>query len=97
MSDAGIDMGTVPELIVAIVTLLTPVGVAFRFVWNKIEARFEKIERELEKCERGRAVKLTVIELLWQAVLRADPESPVLARAKILLDGLKAGEARDGD
>lgn len=75
---------------------LTTIGGAIAFVWNKIERRFEKIECDLGKCEERErqsmsreAVKLTVVELLWQEVMRHAPTSPVLDRAKRLLDDLK--------
>lgn len=71
-------------------------GGGIRFVWNKVEARFQKIETQLEEChqrelqhQERRAVQLTVIELLWQEVKRLAPDAGVLDRAKRLLDGLK--------
>lgn len=60
------------------------------------ERRFTKIEGDLELCEERerqslgrRSVQLTVIELLWQEVMRHAPGSTVLDRAKHLLDELK--------
>lgn len=86
-----------PALITAAVTLLTALGAGARWVWLQIQARFEKIEADLEKCHQRevlsherRAKHLTVIELLWQEVLRLSPKgTKVLGRAKHLLDELK--------
>lgn len=87
-----------PALITAVVTLLTALGAGARWVWLQIQARFEKIEAELEKCHQReassterRAKHLIVIELLWQEVLHLSPQgqNPVLGRAKHLLDELK--------
>lgn len=83
-------------IIVAVGGVLGALGGGIRFVWNKFEARFQKIEAQLEECHQReqahherRAVQLTVIELLWQEVKRLAPDTPVLDRAKRLLDGLK--------
>lgn len=92
-----------PATIGAIAGALVPAGGGIAFVWNKIEARFRKIEGQLDEChtrerqhqarehehQERRAVQLTVIELLWQEVSRLAPETNVLVRAKRLLDGLK--------
>ena len=60
-----------------------------KFVWTKIEKRFDRFETELGACRDRDAVKLTVIELLWQVVQANVPEhNVVLARAKVLLDGM---------
>jgi hypothetical protein len=83
-------------LLTAGVGVLTAAGAAARFLWDKIERRFERIEADLAECRKReidsqerRGVQLTVIELLWREVERALPDSPVLARAKHLLDDLK--------
>lgn len=86
-----------PAIITAMVALLTAIGGAGRFVWLRIEGRFEAIETALEECRKReeasherRLKHLTVIELLWQEVLRLSPKgNKVLGRAKHLLDELK--------
>lgn len=89
----GADLAAV---ITAGVGALTAIGVAVKFVWNKLETRFLFIENELQKCQdkhseekERRGVHLTVIELLWQELTRHDPKSTVLQRAKKLLDEIK--------
>lgn len=84
------------EIITGGVGLLTAIGTAGAFIWNKIEGRFKEIDAKLDECEARerdsldrRAVQLTVIELLWQEVKRHAPASGVLERAKKLLDDLK--------
>lgn len=110
-----------PELITAIVGVLTAIGAGFRFMWTEFKAskaaneasiatlkkenneRLTEIEKQLEECREReqvshlrRAKHLTVIELLWQEVLRLSPrtssrkaKNTVLDRAKHLLDELK--------
>lgn len=98
-------MNDIAGIITAIVALLALLGGGFRFLWNKIEARFCYIESELEKCRRReiasserRSIQVTVIELLWQEVKRHMPDSDVLVRAKKLLDDLKQlGEKTESD
>ena len=82
--------------------VLVAVGGAGRFVWNKIEARFKTIEGELQQCRRRevqsqqrRGIQIAVIELLWLKVKEFDPTAAVLARAKHLLDELKASSQDD--
>ena len=89
-------MSATSELIVAGVTVLGALGATGKFIWNKLEARFDTIEQALEECrlrevsgQERRGALLTVIELLWQEVQHHLPESPVLTRAKKLLDDLK--------
>lgn len=93
--------------------VLTVIGGGMKFVWNKLEARFAKIEKELAECRRRemasiqreadsrvrRAKQITVIELLWQKVKELDPTAVVLERAKHLLDELKesAAPGKDAD
>lgn len=77
---------------------LTLIGAGVRFVWNKIETRFQAIEGELQHCrerelsaQASRGVHIAVIELLWQELKRFAPEpnNDAFARAKKLLDGIK--------
>jgi len=79
-----------------VIALLTTFGGGIVFVWNKVEARLQAIERKLEECERreidsmeSRATMLTVIELLWARVRQTDPNAEVLDRVQKLLDKLK--------
>lgn len=92
---------------------LATIGAGVKFIWDKIEARFTKIEAELAECRarevaaiqrdadsrERRAKQITVIELLWQKVKELDPGAAVLDRAKHLLDELKESAAprRDGE
>lgn len=98
-------MSEIATLIGSLVGVLTVVGAAFKWLWDKVQQRFEKIEAELEACrEREKdATKregvllvhaskhLMVIELLWQEVERRSRGAPnaVLCRARELLDDLK--------
>jgi hypothetical protein len=102
------------EVITAIVGsggVLTVIGAGAKFIWNKIEARFERIEKELAECRKRevasmareadsrerRAMQITVIELLWAKVKEMDPAAAVLDRAKHILDELKQMAAKDAD
>lgn len=105
-------MSATSEVLTAIVGsggVLTIVGAGSRFVWNKIEARFTKIESELQECRAResaslqreadsrvrRQMQITVIELLWLKVKELDPGAVVLERAKHILDELKRTAAAD--
>lgn len=90
------------EQITAVVTLLGALGTAIAWIWDKIDKRITSLETKVADCEaredagmERRAVQLTVIELLWQEVERIAPASPVLARAKKLLDDLKVQHRED--
>lgn len=95
-------MSEIAGIITACVAALGALGTAGRFVWNKIEARFQAVEAELVHCREReahsvelRARQLTVIELLWQEVQRLNPGCVVLTRVKDLLDDLKEKERED--
>jgi hypothetical protein len=84
-------------IIGAIATLLTVLGGALRFLWNKVERRFNEIEQHLEACRerevaasRINATQLTVIELIWNDLKKLQPKSGTLARAHKLLEDLKS-------
>ena len=89
-------MSVLAEVIIAATGVLGTVGVAARFVWLKIEARFVMVEHELAHCRRREAVSgqrraghMLAIELLLQEVQRLSPQrSRVLARVQKLLDQL---------
>lgn len=83
-------------IITAFVALITAIGAAARFIWNKVEARFALVEVELGECRAGRAadtdrraVQLTVIELLWMELKRLQPNNGALSRSSKLLEELK--------
>jgi hypothetical protein len=89
-------MNELAGLITAGTGLLIAVAGGGRFIWNKIEARFERVEGALDEChqreakgQERRAVQLTVIEILWQEIQRIAPKSKVLIRAKHHLEELK--------
>lgn len=97
-------MSDVPAILTAAVGVLGATGAAGRFIWSKIEKRFDAVEADLKRCEERerasverRAVQITVIELLWQEVKRLSPEAMVLTRAKHLLDDLKKEQRKDRD
>lgn len=86
-----------PAIITASATLLATLGAAGRFLWNKVERRFDEIEEALEACRareaagmRINATQLTVIELIWNDLKKLQPKSGTLARAHKLLDDLKS-------
>lgn len=100
------------EIITAVVGsggVLTVLGAGAKFIWNKIEARFERIEKELAECRKRetaamereadnrehRVMQIMVIELLWAKVKEMDPTAGVLERAKHILDELKQMAAHD--
>lgn len=102
------------EIITAIVGsggVLTVIGAGAKFIWNKIEARFERIEKELAECRKRetaamereadsrerRVMQIMVIELLWAKVKEIAPGADVLERAKHILDELKQMAAKDAD
>ena len=95
-------MSEIAGIITAIVAALTTLGAAGKFIWDKIEARFQAIDAELDHCRtretksiERRMVQLSVIEILWQEVVRHAPSSPALGRAKHLLDDLKQKDRDD--
>jgi hypothetical protein len=91
-------MSELAAIIVACTGLSGALGAVGKFVWNKIEARFTRIEAQLKACERREksansrsAAHVVVIELLWRETSRLSAEdNPVLRRAKRLLDQLAA-------
>lgn len=96
-------MSNTSDLISAIVLGVTALGGGGRFVWNKLQARFEHIEARLDECHEREAaghehkgVMLSVIELLWAEVKRIAPASAALNRADRLMEKLKQ-PLREGD
>lgn len=90
------------EIITAGVAALGTLGGGIAWIWDKIDKRITSLETKVADCEaredagfERRSVQLTVIELLWQEVERIAPASPVLARAKKLLDDLKVQHRED--
>jgi len=92
-----VDAGGTAALITAFSGLLAGASVAAKFMWNKIEARFDAIDGKLAACEarekgalERHSSHVTVIELLWQEVERLSPDgSKALTRALKLVSDLK--------
>lgn len=77
----------VTALAAAVVSIGGAIGAVIRFIWNKIEKRFERIERALDECrddrelsEKRHGILLTIIELLKQE-LRHHLPGHMLVRA----------------
>lgn len=67
-------------------------GGAIKYVWDKIESRFQNIEADLAACHareaqamERRSLLLTVNELFCYELQRVCPGSAILARAKVLM------------
>lgn len=104
-------MSEIAAIITSVVGALAVAGGAVKWLWSKVERRFEKVEAELAACQarEAHAAKreaelmihaskhLMVIELLWQEVERRSRGAPnaVLGRARKLLDDLKEEANRD--
>jgi len=89
-------LSDLPAIITSVAGAVATAGGAVTWLWNKVEARFQEVESELEKCrEREKtsmevaAKHLLVIELLWQAASKNKAAAPTLARCKERLDKLK--------
>ena len=89
--------------IVAVGTPLTAAGGAGKFIWDKVQTRFEKIEADLESCRTRENSSITreakhiaVIELLWNEVASLAPNSRALKRGKHIMDSLKATAKKKG-
>ena len=98
------DIRTYSELVSAGCALAGLLGSALAFLWVRVESNNRRIQRDLRKCEdratrsrEHRAVMTTVIELFWQEVERVAPSSPVLRRAKKLLDELRHANLPDAE
>lgn len=85
-----------PALITSFVGLLGAMGVAMRFIWLRIEARFVKIEDALTDCRerhvRGSDIRgrlLSVVDQLLNEVARLHPDSIVLMKTKSVMDVLR--------
>lgn len=95
-------MSALVEAIGAMSAAMVPAGGGIAFLWNKIEARFKKLEDEqaateqhLEACRRGGALKLTAIELLYLELRNVTPTSWVLDKVNELLTEAKQIEDAD--
>jgi len=67
------------------------IGGLGKFVWDKVEARFVKIEADLGDCRSGEALSTERranmsqrLELLAMATMRLDAHAPELVRCKEL-------------
>lgn len=94
----------IAEIITASGIALGTIGGGVAFIWNKVEQRFKHIEAQLLECQKRetesherRGAQITVIELLWQELMRVAPDAPVLKRAKKLLDDLKTRNTEGTD
>ena len=83
------DAGMIGAIGGASVAVLTAAGGAMKFVWNKVEQRFTKIENALAECridretsEKRRGILITIVELLKQELVRYLPESPTLSQVE---------------
>lgn len=84
-------------IITASVGALALLGGGIKWLWTKIEARFERIEKDLAACraredrsDARRARMWTVIEILIEAIERLDPEDRLLHRAKDMVATIKS-------
>lgn len=76
----------------ALVSVLTTIGAAIAFVWQKVDKRFSHIERKLEECE-ARETRSTRLHVLYESALsvvmeelqQIKPESPALKHARTML------------
>jgi hypothetical protein len=92
-------MSEVAVLMTSVVGALTAAGSAVAWLWTKVEARFDDVEKKLEACEQREllhkdttAKHLIVIELLWQVARKSRGASDVLERCEKLLDDLKEAQ-----
>lgn len=84
-----------PAIISATATALGTGGGGVVWLYRRIDARFRKVEGQLERCRKAETAHLVVIELLWQAAAKSKAAAPVLARCKEHLDKLKEGKDND--
>lgn len=92
----------IPAIIVAATGTLGSLGVAGRFIYNKVETRFNQMEAQLLECaKRDRAgleyriLSSTLIEVLYSELKRSRPRSGALNTARPLMVQLKVGTALD--
>lgn len=104
-------MSEIATLVTSVAGALATVAGGVAWLWNKVEKRFQDVEKELDACRQREASAakretnlmlhaqkhLMVIELLWQEIERRSRGAPnaVLGRARKVLDDLKE-EANDG-
>lgn len=95
-------MSDLPAIIVAATGTLGTFGVAARFLYNKVETRFNHMETKLEECaKRDRAgleyriLSSTLIDVLYSELKRSRPRSAALTTARPLMVQLKVGTALD--
>lgn len=89
-------MSEVAAVITSVIGALGVAGGAVKWLWVKIEKRFQQVEDKLAACERREvrqkettAKHLIVIELLWQVARKSRGATDVLGRCEKLLDDLK--------
>lgn len=95
-------MSDIPAIIVAATGALGSIGVAARFIYNKVEKRFSTMEAQLLECaKRDRAgleyriLSSTLIDVLYGELKRGRPNSAALKTARPLMVQLKVGTAMD--
>jgi hypothetical protein len=95
-------MSELPAIIVAASGTLGSLGVAGRFIYNKVESRFNHMEAQLQECaKRDRAgleyriLSSTLIDVLYGELKRGRPNSAALKTARPLMVQLKVGTALD--
>jgi hypothetical protein len=89
-------MEHVAPIILAIVALLGAVGAAGKFVWDKVERRFENIENDLKLCyarevttKERRGILVTVIDLLITELKTVAPLSETITHSERLMERVK--------
>lgn len=94
-----------PNIVATLTALgvfLAVIGSGVKWLWDKIEARFEKIEAQLAECEARenrsdkRRVKMwRIIDILMDALEDVEPKNRMLNRARELLGSLKEDEEHE--
>lgn len=89
-------MEHVAPIILAIVALLGAMGTAGKFVWDKVERRFESIEADLKLCyarevttKERRGILVTVIDLLITELKIVAPRSETITHSERLMEQVK--------
>lgn len=84
-------------IITACTGAIALIGAGLRFVWGQVITWKREVDAKLDRCEarerhseERRATLVTVIELLWGAVKRHEPDSHELHRADKLMQDYKA-------
>lgn len=91
------DAGIITAISGAAVALLGLIGGVIKFIWGKVEARFEHIEAVLEECRRDRelsdkrrSILITIIAVLKNEFRHHLPESTALTETDKLMEEYQA-------